>query len=326
MILSSLDSTVLLAAAAGLGSAFLWGLGCLLFDRVQARPPAGVGSTVAPPSAAGMNLFKNSLCCAVLLLVMGLGGGGALPGVGAFWWLFLSGVIGFAIGDSLYFAAFPKAGVQVTAMVGNLIPILTGLLGWLFLGETAGAATWFWMVVVLSGISLVVLDPAGRSSDAGPAMDPKDRALGLLYAFGSALSQALGIVAASSAFEAVGVLPGTIARLVGGILSALVIGAFAGLLPGARGIVAELSELTRPLRTPLLMRMLLVPTIVATILSLPLHSTAVRGAPPHIAALVLATSPLFILPLGRLFGARHGPLSLVGTLIGFAGVAGVLLA
>ena len=321
---------VFLAACAGLGSSFLWGLGCLMFDRVQARPPGAVGQSVAPPTAAGMNLFKNTLCALVLGLVLAiglsLGGGGgelALPAGGAFWILALTGVVGFAIGDSLYFAAFPKAGVRVTAMVGTLIPVLAGLMSWLFLDRTFGAATWLWMAVVLVGISMVVLDPVGRPSEE-PGGSGRDRWVGLALALGSAVSQAVGIVLAFGAFEGVGVIPGTISRLLGGIIAALVIGAGAGLLRGSRGVAGELGELVRPLRTPALVRMLAPAAFVATILSLPLHSAATRGAPPQISALVLATSPLFILPLGRFFGARHGALSVVGTLIGLVGVAGVL--
>lgn len=327
----ALASSEFLAACAGLLSAFLWGLGCLMFDRVQARPPAGVGARVAPPSAAGMNLYKNSLCCLVLLAVLVpgllLGGGGefALPSGGAFWLLAFTGVVGFAVGDSLYFAAFPKAGVRVTAMMGTLIPVLAGLMSWLFLDRVFPPMTWVWMAVVLGGISLVLLDPVGRPAGKdGEEAPARTRALGLLYALGSAVSQAVGIVLAFGAFEGVGVVPGTVARLAGGIVAALVIGAATGLLPRSRGVAAELAELTRPLRTPVLVRMLALPTLVATILSLPLHSAATRGAPPQISALVLACSPLFILPLGRFFGARHGAMSLVGTLIGLVGVAGVL--
>jgi drug/metabolite transporter (DMT)-like permease len=107
-------------------------------------------------------------------------------------------------------------------------------------------------------------------------------------------------------------------------VAALLISLAGGLLPGSRGPGGELRELVRPLHTPALVRMLALPTLVATILSLPLHTAASRGAPPQVSALVLSTSPLFILPLGRFFGARHGLLSVIGTRVGLVGVAGVL--
>jgi len=320
-----------------------------MFDRVQSRPPPAVGRTVRPPSAAGMNLFKNSIACAVFLSLC-LGFGLALPRGHTALMLLLSGVVGFSIGDSLYFAAFPKAGVQLTAMMGNLTPPLAGLLGWLFLDEGFGLATTLWMGVVIFGISLVVLDPVGASKASrarkaddtlpaeGAANRPpmiassggEKRKLGVLLAFGAALSQSVGIVLAHSAFAEVDVLPGTVMRLFGGVGMALPIALLAGAFTtgtGARlgAARAGLIEVLRPLGSRVLFRMLIVPTIVATIVSLPLHSYCVRGAPSHLAALALSTSPLFILPLGRFFGARHGWLSVAGTLIGFGGLAGVIL-
>jgi hypothetical protein len=72
------------------------------------------------------------------------------------------------------------------------------------------------------------------------------------------------------------------------------------------------------------MRALLIPTFFATLVSLPLHSATVQVAPGHLSALILSTSPLFILPLGFKFGVRQGPISVLGTLIGFGGVAGLI--
>lgn len=331
-MIAVLDVTVLQAVLAGLGAAFSWGLGCLLFDRAQSRPPAAVGYGVEPPSAAGMNLFKNTVAIVVFFgatQILGM----SMPGPSAWPFLFLSGVVGFAIGDSMYFAAFPKAGVQLTAMIGNLTPPLAGLLAWGFLGETFSLAALGWMGVVILGISLVVLDPVGAPRKGLP-VEKGQRLVGIGLAFGSAVSQAAGIVMAYSVFKEVGILPGTVLRLAGGISLALPIAMFVGWLHGAEpkahrrsfaGALAGLGEVVRPLHSRVLFGMLIVPTIVATIISLPMHSYAVREAPSHLSSLVLATSPLFILPLGRLFGARHGVLSVVGTLVGFGGLAGVLL-
>lgn len=324
------------ALLVGLLSAFGWGLGCLLFDRLQTKR----GGTspleergIAPPTAAAMNLFKNTVACSVFVLVAvalglaataGLGSAPVWPAAGAAWLLFLSGIAGFAIGDAMYFASFPKAGVQLAAMIGNLTPPLAALLSWLFLDERIETAALLWMAVIVFGISLVVMDPVANPKEAGRAVAPRERLVGAGYALVSALAQAVGIVVTFKAAEGVDVLPATIWRLVGGIALAVPI---ALVLARGKGASARgaLATLTRPLRSRPLFVLLLVPTFVATILCLPLHTFAVRGAPAHLSALVLATSPLFILPLGRFFHARHGWLSVVGTLIGFGGLAGVLL-
>lgn len=324
--LALLSSSAVLPLIAGLASSFGWGLGCLLFDRLQTSrhgPSPIERRGLAPPTAAAMNLFKNTVACLVFVVV-GLALGATGPQGMATWMLVLSGVAGFAIGDAMYFAAFPKAGVQLTALMGNLTPPLAALGSWLFLDEPIAAASLAWMAVVVFGISLVVMDPVAHPRDQGTEVASSERALGVVFAFVSALAQAVGILLAHDAMRGVDVLPATVWRLVGGIALAFPIALVLGRSKGVPA-VRSLAELTRPLRTRTLFLLLLVPTFVATICCLPLHSFAVRGAPPGPAALVLSTSPLFILPLGTLFHARFGKLSVIGTLIGFAGLAGLLL-
>lgn len=309
-------SAVALAALTGLGAAAAWGFGCLLFDSVQRR----LGDDA--PAPAGLNLFKNGLALIVFGLTV-LAIGGSFPGPDSFWPLFWSGVVGFAIGDSLYLAAFPLAGVQVTAMVGNLTPPIAGLVGWAFFGESFGMRSLLWMAVVMAGVSLVILDPQKKTQRAGQAA-PKNLALGLLLALGAAVSQAVAIVVAHSSFEGVEVVPGTVVRLFGGLVAGLGIASLVSLLPGGRRSSAGLAATLRPLGKPALMGVLLVPTFFATLVALPLHSATVQVAPGHLSALLLSTSPLFILPLGLKFGVRQGPVSIFGTLVGFLGVAGLI--
>ena len=59
------------ALIAGLASSFGWGLGCLLFDRLQTArhgPSPLERRGIRPPTAAAMNLFKNTIACAVFLV------------------------------------------------------------------------------------------------------------------------------------------------------------------------------------------------------------------------------------------------------------------
>ena len=318
-IISALtESALAIPAFTGLLAAASWGLGCLMFDRAHSHPV----SSARPPSAAGMNLFKNGLATVCFVLVAAIMGS-TYPAPDSFWPLFWSGVIGFAIGDSLYFAAFPLAGVQVTAMMGNLMAPIAGLIAWTFLDESFEAQSFLWMAVVLGGVSLVILDPAKRQKSE-PRRPRKQLFTGLLFAFGAAVCQGAAIVIAHSSFEGVAILPGTTVRLVGGLAAALVIAGLVSLLPSGRSSGVGLAETLRPIRSVTLMRALLIPTFFATLVSLPLHSATVQVAPGHLSALILSTSPLFILPLGFKFGVRQGPISVLGTLIGFGGVAGLI--
>ncbi|MEM7517050.1 MAG: hypothetical protein AAF368_09040, partial [Planctomycetota bacterium] len=84
-------------------------------------------------------------------------------------------------------------------------------------------------------------------------------------------------------------------------------------------------ELIYPLRERRVGLHLVLPTIFAAVLVLPLHSFAVRGAPGGVSAALLATTPLFTLPILAAFGGRAGWRTWVGTLIGFLGSVGTIL-
>jgi drug/metabolite transporter (DMT)-like permease len=309
------DGTVALAGAAAVGAAGLWAVGTTLFQRVLAQPGEG------GPTAPSANLFKN-VCAASIFAAIVLVTGRALPDAGAAGWLALSGILGFALGDTLYFAALPRCGAHTTAMLGNLAPPFAALAAWLVLGEVLAPATLVSMGVVLCGI-LLVLSEGSSGAGGAPGATPAMHRAGVAFAVVSALTQALAIVVGHDAFEGVEVLPGTLARLAGGILAAPLI---AMVIPpaGARRRGAGAQLVGRAFR-PANARRLIVPVLFAAVLTLPLHSFALRGAPGGVSAVLFATTPLFTLPLALALGRRTGPRTWLGTLIGFAGVAGVVL-
>jgi drug/metabolite transporter (DMT)-like permease len=92
-----------------------------------------------------------------------------------------------------------------------------------------------------------------------------------------------------------------------------------------RRLQPELRELVSPFTSSRLARGLLPATFFAAVLILPLHSLAVRGAPGGVSAALLATTPLFTLPLGLAFGIRPSGRTVLGTAIGFAGAVGTIL-
>ena len=306
-------ASALFASLAALGAAAGWGVGTTLFERAL----RGDGSE-RPPGAAAANLFKNTLAvvtfsAAALLL------GSVWPQAGAWRPLVGGGLLGFAIGDTATFAALPRCGVQVTTLCGNLIPPIAALLGFAFLGERLALTTLVAMGVCIAGIALVILD---RSAPSPPA---HTRRAGLAFAFVAALSQGIAIVAGRSGFDGVELLPGTVARLCGGLGGALVLTLVqAGFVRGASS-ARPLTELFRPWFHPRLGLRLIPAAFFAAILVLPFHSIGLRGLPSGVSAALFATTPLFTLPIGRLFfGARFGWRSVVGTLIGFAGTVGTI--
>lgn len=314
--------TIAVAAGLAVFSAFTWAFGSLLFGRALRAVPGGA----QPPSAAGANLFKNLLAAltfAALWPVLG----GDLPGIGTAGMLLLSGLLGFALGDTLYFAALPRAGVQRAAMIGMLNVPMAALLGWGLYGEELPLATLAWMAVVLAGVALVVLD----SSEGGGSADPAVRRAGLLFSLANVGSIALAIVLGHNFIDGIDLVPGTLCRMVGGILGAFLVAPIAGFFqrggPQASrqaGMLAEVRRLVHPLRTRTLWRALGIAAFFSAVLGLLPYHLALEKLPSGVASVLFATTPLFTLPLGLLMGEKVGWRAVTGTLIGYGGVFGVV--
>jgi len=120
---------VLFGALAALAAALCWTLASGLWRRLSTSL-----------SGAELNLLKNWLALVMLLpLVLGRPWPAA---PGALVLLALSGVLGIALGDSLYFAALRRLGTRRTLTIdagGPAVAALGGLV-WLAAGQTRPAA------------------------------------------------------------------------------------------------------------------------------------------------------------------------------------------
>jgi len=307
-----------LAIGAALVAAFTWGLSSLLMDR--AFRTAGPETRVygEGPGPASANFLRNVFNLVVFGLLWFLGGGG-LPADEALRALLISGVLGFALGDVLFFASFKWCGVQTAAMVGLLSVPISVLLSWFWLGEFLQPRTLWSMAVVLLGVVLVVTDSSSNT-------EPGRRLwLGVGICVTSATIWAGAVVLGHDALAGVDVITGGGVRVVGGLLGALVLAALVGLARPRTSARRELAHLTAGLHSLPVLRLLVIPSLCASLLNQIPYNLALRDLPGGVAALLFATTPLFTLPLGYFFGERFGMRTILGTILGLAGVAGVVL-
>ncbi|TDJ71036.1 MAG: hypothetical protein E2O39_09045 [Planctomycetota bacterium] len=311
------------AGLAAVFAALSWAVASLLFGRILRGDDAR--RRVTAPAA---NLFKNLLAGLVFLGCWAIVREPAPEGE-ALAWLFWSGVAGFAVGDSLYFAAIPRCGAQTASMVGLLNVPIAALLAYLVLGEELAPGVVGFMLLTLLGVTLVILDPVAARRTAHGS-DRRGTARGVVFALIAALVYASAILAGHAGFGDGGVLPATVVRLAGGVAGGLVIAIFAGLLglgagSGRTSVARELADIVRPIRTPGVWRRLGLAALFGSVLGLLPFHYALRELPGGLSPVLFSTTPLFLLPLGFLFGERHGARGIVGTLIGFAGVAGIVV-
>jgi len=318
-----------LGVCAALLAAAAWALGSVLFARAlsarDAVNPAGSGGSAAERTAiltpAAATTFKNTLALGAFVALLPLFGG-AWPEARAGWLLVVSGLLGFAIGDALYFGALQRCGTQTAATIVLLNVPLAATLDRVVYGAALTLLQLFGMGVTLLGVLLVVTDP-GAQSGAGPR-DPHDRRIGVLLSFGVVAVIAAAIVLGHGESQSSGVIQIAVLRALGGVLGAIPI-AFALGVPRRR-VGVEFARLAAPFRAKSVRSTALWAACALAVVGLVPYHFALRELNSALGAILFATTPLFTLVLARFSGERYGRRGLIGTLVGFGGVALIVFA
>lgn len=283
---------------AALGAAFLWAASSIVYTLL--------GQRIAPLQ---LNLFKGLIAIALICLTLILGSYSfpkfALLPVG---FLLISGVIGIGLGDTAYFSALNHLGARRTLLLETLAPPMTAILALIFLGETLKPGAWCGIFLTLIGVAWVITErtPDSVISDRNPLQ-------GIFWAILAAIAQASGAVLSRAALVQSDLLSlwSTLLRLIGGTI-----------------IVALLLLFSRPheLQTPKLvwsirlLGVIILTSFGSTYLGIWLQQTGLKFAPAGIAQTLIATSPLFVLPIAFWFGEKISIRSILGVLIALAGI------
>jgi drug/metabolite transporter (DMT)-like permease len=255
--------------------------------------------------AGQLNLLKNLLAVGLQLPLVLAGPWQASPRSLAL--LALSGIVGIALGDGLFFAALRRLGTRRTLTLDAGGPAVTALAGMALLGEVPGPAQWLGLAL----ISLAVLLVVSRGSEGPPPLPGERPGVGVLLALGALVCGSAGALLSRAALTAGGPTPlqAATVRLAAASLV---------LLPLLPGLIAP-SRSPRPARAR--WPVLLTATLLGTSAGIVLQQTALAGLPGGLAVGLLATAPVMALPLARLDGDRPGILGVIAALVALAGVS-----
>src|SRR5436190_5505810 len=115
---------------AALGCAASWALGAVLFKKV--------GERLSSPAMTLVKAFMSSALLGMVLLLIGY----TRVSTEVLFLLVLSGVLGIAIGDTLFFAALKELTPHTLIMLLAGGQVLTVLLAVVFLGESPTPLAW----------------------------------------------------------------------------------------------------------------------------------------------------------------------------------------
>jgi drug/metabolite transporter (DMT)-like permease len=160
------------------------------------------------------------ICVATVLLAVWAHGFGAGLRGASLPWFFLSGVIGFGLGDMALFGALPRIGPRLSILLTQCLAApIAALVEWAWLGTTLRTVDLACAAVILAGVAIAL------APDRGMEVDPRTFWIGVLFGVGSALGQAGGAVLSRKANEVATLTNfpidgGTAAyqRIIGGVL------------------------------------------------------------------------------------------------------------
>ncbi|KPK70089.1 hypothetical protein AMJ71_08580 [candidate division TA06 bacterium SM1_40] len=284
---------------AALSAAFLWALATVAYGRA--------GKHVPPLE---LNLVKGILAIILLSLTL-LPQGELLVAIDRFslLLLLLSGAVGIGFGDTAYFESLRSLGARRALLLGILAPPLAALMALAFLGEMLNPGAWFGIALTVLGVAWVVTERVPRLSHEAAHLRR-----GVWFGVLAALAQAAGAVISHAVLTqtAISPLPSALLRLVAGVVTILV------------WILVRRQPVGRWLRIEQSRRLWAViafATFTGTYLGIWLQQTSLKFAEAGVAQTLLATSPLFVLPVAAGMGERISPRAIAGAFIALAGIA-----
>ncbi len=290
---------------AALSTAVLWSITSLFFTSASRR----IGSYW---------LNKIRILFAVVLLgsTLILTTGQLLPPGIPMWsylLLILSGIIGLSLGDACLFQAYVVIGPRLSLLIFTAWPIMAAVTAWLFLSEELGLRAIIGIAITVAGMIWVTVE-RNTNGDGGSHHERKKLRLGILLALGGAAGQAIGLVLAKAGMgdNILPPLPATFIRMVAAVLAIWLFGIF-------RGDLRDIKEKFSNKRAVLLA---LGGAVVGPFLGVWMSLVAVQHAKTGVAAAIMSTVPVLVIPLVILFyKEKVSPRAMIGAAITAGGVA-----
>jgi len=226
-------------------------------------------------------------------------------------WFGLSGIVGFAIGDTMLFKSFVLIGPRLSMLMMSLVPVFGTLIAWLFLHEVLDLTAILAIIITLIGITWVILS---RSKDT---RKKRHYTIGLLCGVGGAFGQALGLILSKQGlannFPA---LDGNIIRIFIAAITVWLFSLFHGTTPTTfRALKDQKAALTMSAGS-----------FLGPFLGVWLSLIAVQLTYVGIASTLMALPPVFLIPLSYLvFKEKITLAAILGTIVTVIGVALIFL-
>jgi drug/metabolite transporter (DMT)-like permease len=223
-------------------------------------------------------------------------------------WLSLSGLVGFVFGDLFLFKSYTLIGSRFSMLIMTLVPPITAFFSFIIIGEKLTLFHYLGMTLTFSGISMAIFSRKAKGEKLSLKLAPR----GILYAFGGAVGQALGLVLSKFGMKDYDPFAATQIRIIAGIIGY----AFLVTILFRWGSVAKATQN----KDGMLLTSL--GALFGPFLGVSFSLIAVKYTEAGIASTIMALVPVFIIfPAVVLFKQKVTLPELLGAVVSVGGVA-----
>lgn len=218
-------------------------------------------------------------------------------------WLGLSGFIGFFLGDMLLFQSYMVIGSRTAALIMSLAPMLTAIIGWFFLDEKLNGLSILAIVISMSGIMIAISNRQMRLNIPFK---------GFLLAFGGALGQAVGLILSKKGMGDYDPVAATQIRAMFGLLS------FGIMI----SVIGRWYKITEALKNKSGIKAVTIGSFFGPFIGVALSLFAIQQTKTGIASTLMALVPVFIIwPSAIMFKEKIKLQQIIGAVISIIGVS-----
>jgi drug/metabolite transporter (DMT)-like permease len=290
---------------AALGTSVFWTFTSLCFEFAAKR----IGTI-------GLNILRLLAALVIYTFVGVIFQGEAVPiseTPKVWFWLSLSGLVGFVFGDVFLFQAYIYIGARMTQLVFVTSPVITAVMGYFIFGETIAPLGMAGMAIVLAAIMFVVVDKKpGQKNVSSQAQRPVNKVRGIVFAVLAAVGQSGGLILSKIGAPDTNAMNAAHIRVIAGLIGFIIV-AF---------IIGKIDEPLRGLKDKQAVKVLSLGALLGPFAGVSLALVAMQHTSSGAAATLMGLVPIMVLlPDSIIKKEKIRPKEIIGAVAAVLGAA-----
>lgn len=222
-------------------------------------------------------------------------------------WLLISGLVGFVLGDIFLFEAYVQIGSRISLLIMSLAPPIAALAGFLLMGEKIYSWNLLGMFLTMVGIGIVILSRSSKGNKIKLNRPVK----GLVCASLGALGQAFGLLFSKYGMGSYDAIAATQIRLIAAMISFTIIISLRRKWP----------EIKEALNHKKALLAISIGAILGPFIGVTLALVALKYTATGIVSSISSISPVLIIPFSIIvFKEKVLPKEVLGAFVSIVGV------